>query len=86
MSSTVQGSGERRGAPVVRAVQWAVRSDGSQRHRAGQPRQAGRLLNLTLDGHGWYCPRSLYDVSVYDGGGGFDGEGVGAEGVGAGVG
>ena len=59
----------------------AVKSDGSQRHRAGQPRHALRLLNLTLEGHGWYRPGSLYD-----GGGGFDGEGVGAEGVGAGMG
>ena len=64
----------------------AVKSDGSQRHWTGQPRQAGRLLKLTLAGHGWYCPRSLYDSSSYHGGGEFDGEGVGAEGVGAGVG
>jgi hypothetical protein len=83
------------GAANSASGSMAVKSDGSQRHSAGQPRQAGRLLKLTLAGHGWYCPRSLYDSSngwycprsfSYHGGGGFDGEGVGAEGVGAGVG
>jgi hypothetical protein len=47
----------------MRAVQWAVKSAGSQGHRIGQPRHALRPLNLTLDGHGWYRPCSAYEYS-----------------------
>jgi hypothetical protein len=34
-----------------------------------------RLPNLTLAGHGWYLPDSLYDGSSYDGADGTDSAG-----------
>jgi len=54
------GSGE---GLIVRAVQWAVKSDGCQGHRIGQPGHALRPLNLTLDRHGWY--RRMLCVRVF---------------------